>query len=122
MPLRAKAGRSAPPRFGPMRMQMLSGSMPAGGLAVFRIRLLPVRGLAKTATLEVNCALGKVPPEHPVEGIRLEFEGGSVAFDEEVSGRALFLLTRPGATAAAKASAPEVDTKPAPSPGVISNF
>lgn len=110
------------PRFGPMRMQMLSGSMPAGGLAVFHIRLWPVQGLAKNATLEVNCALGKVPPEHPVEGIRLEFEGGSVAFDEEVSGRALFLLNRPGATAAAKASAPEVDTKPAPSPGVISNF
>ena len=71
-----REGRAlGPPRFGPMRMQMLSGSMPAGGLAVFRIRLLPVRGLAKTATLEVNCALGKVPPEHPVEGISLAFAG-----------------------------------------------
>ena len=64
--------------------------------------------------LQVNCALGKVPPEHPVEGIRLAFEGGGVEFDEEVSGRALFLLTRPGASAAAKAPVPEVDTSPAP--------
>jgi hypothetical protein len=103
-----------PPQFGPMRSRMFPGSMPAGGLAVFRIRLLPVRGLAKNATIEVNCALGKVPPEHQVEGIRLAFEGGGVEFDEEVSGRALFLLTRPGASAAAKAPAPEVDANPAP--------
>ena len=88
--------------------------MPAGGLAVFRIRLLPVRGLARNATLQVNCAIGKVPPEHQVEGIRLAFEGGGAEFDEEVSGRALFLLTRPGASAAAKAPPPKVDTNPAP--------
>ncbi len=97
--LRREGRALGPPQFGPMRSRMFSGSMPAGGLAVFRIRLLPVWGLAKNATLEVNCALGKVPPEHPVEGIRLEFEGGGVEFDEEVSGRALFLLTRPGASA-----------------------
>jgi hypothetical protein len=84
------------------------------GLAVFRIRLFPVWGLAKKATLQVNSAIGKVPPEHQVEGIRLAFEGGSGEFDEEVSGRSLFLLTRPGASAAAKAPAPEVHTNPAP--------
>jgi hypothetical protein len=103
-----------PPRFGPMRSRMFSGSMPAGGLAVFRIRLLPVLGFAKNAALQVNCALGKVPDEHPTEGIRLAFEGSSIEFNEEVSGRALFLLTRPGASAAAKAPNPEVDTNPAP--------
>ncbi|HVN03244.1 MAG TPA: hypothetical protein VMT86_02435 [Bryobacteraceae bacterium] len=103
-----------PSKFGPMRMQMFSGSMPAGGRAVFRIRLLPVRGLPKNATLEVNCALGKAPPEHQVEGLRLAFDGGSVEFDEEVSGVALFLLTRQGAGAAAKAPTPEVETKAAP--------
>jgi hypothetical protein len=64
--------------------------------------------------LQVNCALGKVPAEHQMEGIRLAFEGGGVAFDEEVSGRALFLLTRAGASAAVKAPAPEADTNPAP--------
>jgi hypothetical protein len=110
-----RAGRAlGPPQFGPMRSRMFSGSMPAGGLAVLRIRLLPVSGLAKNATLQVNCALGKVPAEHPVEAIRLAFERGGVEFDEEISGRALFLLMRPGASAAAKAPAQEVETKPAP--------
>jgi hypothetical protein len=110
-----REGRAlGPPPFGPMRSRMFSGSMPAGGRAVFRIRLLPVWGLSKSATLQVNCALGKAPPEHQVEGIRLAFEGRGVEFDQEISGRALFLLTRPGASAAAKAPAPEVDTKPTP--------
>ena len=110
-----REGRTlGPPQLGPMRMQMLSGSIPAGGLAVFRIRLLPVLGLTRNATLQVNCALGKVPPEHQVEGVRLAFEGRGAEFDEEVSGRTLFLLTRPGASAAAKAPAPEADTNPAP--------
>ncbi len=110
-----REGRAlGPPQFGPRRLPMLSGPMPAGGRAVLRIRLLPVLGFARNATLQVNCALGKVPPEHQVEGIRLAFEGHGAEFDEEVSGRALFLLTRPGATAAAKAPAPEIDTNPAP--------
>ena len=103
-----------PPQFGPMRLRMLAGSMLAGGLAVFRIRFLPMWGISKTAVLQVNCALGKVPSEHQVEGRRLAFEGSRVEFDEEVSGRTLFLLTRPGASAASKAPVPEVDTKPSP--------
>jgi hypothetical protein len=98
-----------PPAFGPMRSRMFSGAMPAGGLAVLRIRLLPVWGAPKTATLEVNCALGKVPDEHPTEGIRLAFEGGGGEFDQEISGRILFLLTRPGASAAPKAPLRESD-------------
>jgi len=103
-----------PPQFGPHRMPMLSGSMPAGGLAVFRIRLLPMWGASRTATLQVNCALGKVPDEHPTEGIRLAFEGGGAAFDEEVSGRTMFILTRPGTIPAAKPPATERETKPSP--------
>jgi hypothetical protein len=88
-------------------------SMAAGGRAVFRIRLLPLSGATKTAVLQVNCAIGKVPDEHPTEGIRLAFEGGGAEFDEEISGRVLFLLTRPGASNAVKTPPPEVDTKPA---------
>ena len=103
-----------PPPFAPRRMPMLSGSMPAGGLAVLRIRLVPMWGPQKDALLHVNCALGKVPPEHPTEGIRLALERGGTEFDEEISGRVLFLLTRPGAGSAAKALAPEVDTNTAP--------
>jgi len=110
-----REGRGLDPQeFGSMRSGMFSGSMPAGGLAVLRIRLLPVLGFAKNATLQINCALGKVPPEHQVEGVRLALEGGGVEFDEEIGGSALFLLIRPGASAGAKAPAPEVDTKPAP--------
>jgi hypothetical protein len=110
-----REGRAlGPPPFGPMRMRMFSGPMAAGGRAVLRIRLIPVLGSAKNATLQVNCPLGKVPPERQVEGVRLAFEGRGAEFDEEASGRALFLLTRPGASTAAKAPAPEVDTNPAP--------
>jgi hypothetical protein len=112
--LRREGRALGPPQFGPMRMGMFSGPMAAGGRAVLRIRLMPVSGLAKNATLQVNCALGKVPDEYQVEGVRLAFEGRGAEFDEEVSGRALFLLTRPGASAAAKAPAPQVDTNPAP--------
>lgn len=94
-----RGGRaSGPPQFGPMRWRIVSGSMAAGGRAVFRIRLLPVWGGPKDAILQVNYAIGKVPPEHPVEGIRLAIEGGGVEFDEGVSGRTLFVLTRPGAS------------------------
>ena len=89
-----------------MRRQMVSGSMAAGGRAVIRIRLLPVRGEPKTAVLQVNCAIGEVPPEHQVEGISLAFEGGGAHYDEEISGRAMFILTSPGASAAANAPAP----------------
>ncbi len=102
------------PQFGGKRMPMFSGSMPAGGLAVFRIRLFPAMGFAKNATLQVSCALGKAPDEHPTEGIRLAFERSGTEFDEEISGRALFFLTIPGASAASKAPAPELDTSPAP--------
>ena len=103
-----------PSQLGPRGLGILSGPMPAGGLAVLRIRLLPMLGFARNATLQVNCALGKVPSEHAVEGIRLAFEKGGAEFDEEISGRAMFLLTRAGTTAAAKAAAPEVETNLAP--------
>ena len=103
-----------PAQLGAWRLRIFSGSMPAGGRAVFRIHLLPVSGLSKNATLQVNCAVGKVPPEHEVGGIKLAFEGGGVEFDKEISGRALFLLARPGASAATKAPAPDADTNPAP--------
>jgi hypothetical protein len=105
-----------PPPFGPRRMPMFSGPMPEGGLAVIRISLLPVWGAPKTALLQVNCALGKVPDEHQVEGIRLAFEGDGAKFDQELGGRAMFLLTRPGAGAAPLAPAPRVEPN-RPPPG-----
>jgi hypothetical protein len=94
------------PQIGYKRLPLRSGPLPTGGLAIFSVLLTPVSGTTKTAVLQVNCALGKVPDEHQVEGVRLAFEGGGAAFDEEVSGSTLFLLTRPGTGAVPKKRQP----------------
>jgi len=86
MPMAGMPGAQISPTMG--------GPVPAGGLAVLHIRLLPISGFARNATLQVNCALGKVPDEHPTEGIRLTFDRGQ-PFDQEVSGRTMFLSVRP---------------------------
>ena len=80
--------------FMPMRSWTFASAIPSGGLAVFHIRLLPMRGVAKIATLQVNCAIGKVPAEHATEGIRLTLDGDHAEFDQEISGRSLFVLMR----------------------------
>jgi hypothetical protein len=111
---RMQAGSTFGPRqLGPRQMPMLSGSMPAGDLAVMRIRLLPMWGPPKKAVMQVNCALGKVPEEQQTEGIRLTFEGGG-EFDQEISGRTIFVLTRQGASPAPKSATTGNETNPAP--------
>jgi hypothetical protein len=102
-----------PPQLGLRRMPMLTGSMPTGGLAVLRISLLPMWGPSRTATLQVNCALGKVPEERQTEGIRLTFERGG-EFDQEISGRTIFVSTRLGASPAPKPQTRGGQTNPAP--------
>jgi hypothetical protein len=154
---RRQAGSAfGPLQFGPRRMPMLSGPMPAGGLAVFRIRLLPMWGPSRNAVLQVNCALGKVPEERQTEGIRLtfdgvtmdlwptqfdenphprrprgsggprqvdsrfrgndqrgsDFQGGGSEFDQEISGRTMFVLTTPGVSPPSKPQASEDATGP----------
>jgi len=79
---------------------LMVGPMAAGGLAVIRIRLLPDAGSPRDAVLQVNCAKGKVPPDQPGDGVRLVIQGGGPRFDEQVSGRTVFLLCRPGPNAA----------------------
>jgi hypothetical protein len=91
-----------PTPFNPKHLPVVSGPVPAGGLAVFHIRLLPMRGTAKAAVLQVNCALGEVPRERQAEGIRLAFESNASEFSEEVSGRAMFHSTRPEVSAPVK--------------------
>jgi hypothetical protein len=51
----------------------------------------------------MNCALGDVPRERSVEGIRLSIEGNANDFSEDGSGRVMFLSTRPEVSAAVKA-------------------
>jgi hypothetical protein len=103
-----------PFEFGPRRTPMLFGSVPSGGLAVIRIRLLPMWGPSRTAVLQVNCALGKVPDEHQTEGIKLGFEGGGGEFDEELSGRIMFISTRPGTRPGPRSPRPDGESNHAP--------
>ena len=68
-------------RFGPKGLPMPSCPMPTGGLAVIRIRLLPMSGPSKTAAPQVNCALEKCPGRS-VGGIRLTLEKNGSEFSE----------------------------------------
>ena len=89
-------GRLGPPQPGPRRSPIFSGSMPTGGLAVFRILLIPMSGATQTAVLQANCALGHVPQDRSAEGIRLALEKSGNDYSEELSGHVMFLLMRPG--------------------------
>jgi len=89
-------------QIGSKRLPMHSVYLPTVGLAIFRILLTPVSGATKKAVLQVNCALGDVPRERSVEGIRLTFERNVVEFSEEVSGRVMFLSMRPETNEVAK--------------------
>ena len=102
-------GRRAfgPPKLGAKGLPVYSGSMPTGGLAVFRIRLFPMSGESKTAVLQANCALGKVPAERQAEGIRLSLERNGSEFSLEASGRVMFLSMRPEVNAPVRTSQQE---------------
>jgi hypothetical protein len=96
----AMVGPMASPMLGPMGFMagptgLFSGPLAAGGLALIRIRLLPDAGSPTDAVLQVNCAKGKVPEGRPGDGIRLAVTGGP-EFDEQLGGRTVFLLRRPG--------------------------
>jgi hypothetical protein len=91
-------GALGPASFGSARSRMFTASMPAGGLAVLHIHFLPMRGAEKTATLQVSCALGRVPADQTTDGIRLAVDGGSEEFNQAISGRTLFVLTREAAS------------------------
>ncbi len=102
---------------GPMvRTRMLLGPTAAGGLAVFRIRLYPLTGAPQNALLQVNCALGNVPRERQVEGIRITLEKSGTEFSEEVSGRVMFLSMRPEVSAPAKTPQQEAQPESAEPP------
>lgn len=105
-----------PGAMGPKRMPMGRGPMPTGGLAVFRILLLPISGPPTTAVMQVNCALGDVPRERSVEGIRLTLERSNSEYSEEINGRVMFLAMTPGISTGVKApqeeKAPETSEQP----------
>jgi len=105
-----------PAPFGPRRMLMSSGPMPTGALAVFRIRLLPMSGASKTAVLQVNCALGEVPRERSVEGIRLKLERNDTEYTQEAGGRVMILAIRSGVATPAKTTNQEASPRTSESP------
>jgi len=82
-------------RLFPSGLGMLAGPMPAGGLALMRLRLLPDVGQPQEAILQVNCAKGKVPENQQGDGIRLAIREDQ-KFDQKVSGRSVFILRKPG--------------------------
>lgn len=88
--------------FGPKHLPMSPVSVPTGGLAVFRIRLLPISGGQRIAVLQANCALGNVPRERSVEGIRLTLERNTTEYSEEVGGRVMFISMLPETSELAK--------------------
>lgn len=96
-------------QLGGKRVMMHSAQTPAGGLVVLRIVLLPVSGVAKSAQLEMNSALGNVPRERSVEGIRLLLDRSPANYSEEGGGRVMFLSKQP-------VSVPANATQPAPAP------
>jgi hypothetical protein len=98
------------PQIGYKRVPMHLGPLPTGGLAIFRILLMPVSGTTKTAVLQVNCALGDVPRERSVEGIRITLERNKFEYSEEAGGRVLFLASRPEVSTPAKM--PEQGARP----------
>lgn len=87
-------------------MGLLTGPLPTGGLALLRIQLLPDTGKPKDAILQVNCAIGKVPENQQGDGIKLAVKSDELKFDQKVSGRTMFLLTKPGVSVPSKASMP----------------
>jgi transcriptional/translational regulatory protein YebC/TACO1 len=60
--------------------------------------------------LQVNCALGDVPHERSVEGIRLALEKNGGEFSEKVSGRVMFLTK--GAEVSAPPKTPPESVEP----------
>ena len=106
---------SAPALSALKRFQAHSGPVPTGGLAILRIRLTPLQGRSRNAVLQVNCALGDVPRERAIQGIRLSIEGDANEFSEEGSGRVMFLSIHPEVRAAVKAP-PQATTQDAGEP------
>jgi len=101
------------PQIGPKRLAIRPGPLPTGGLAIFHILLMPLSGTPKPAVLQVNCALGEVPRERSVEGIRITLERNNSEYSEEAGGRVMFLATPLAASSSAKASEQE------PAPGAM---
>jgi hypothetical protein len=104
------------PGFRPNLLPMSLNPVPIGGLAVFRIRLLPASGMPMRAVLQVNCALADAPRDRSADGIRLKLEMSPAEFSEELGGSVMFLVMPPQLSRPGKESqqAPGSDATPTP--------
>ncbi len=104
------------PGFRPNPSPMSFGPVPIGGLAVFRIRLLPASGMPMSAVLQVNCALADAPRDRSADGIRLKLEKSPTEFSEELGGSVMFLVMPPQTPAPGKSKQQEPGSDATPTP------
>jgi hypothetical protein len=104
------------PGFRPNPTPMSFSPIPIGGLAVFRIRLLPASGMPMGAVLHVNCALADAPRDRSADGIRLKLEKSPTEFSEELGGSVMFLVMPPDTTAPGKNKQQQAGSDATPTP------
>jgi hypothetical protein len=109
-------GIAGVPGFGTNPSPMSFSPVPVGGLAVFRIRMLPASGMPTSAVLQVNCALADAPRDRSADGIRLRLENSPTEFSDELGGSVMFLAMPPqaGAPSKSKQQEPGPDATPTP--------
>ena len=76
--------------------------VPIGGLAMFRIHMLPAVGTPMSAVLQVNCALADAPRDRSADGIRLKLDKSPTEFAEELGGSVMILAMPPQSPAPGK--------------------
>jgi len=115
--LRQRGIAAGVPGFRPSLSPMSFSPVPLGGLAVFRIRMLPASGTPMSAVLQLNCALADAPRDRSADGIRLKLEKSPLEFSEELGGSVMFLAMppQPPAPGKSKQQEPGSDATPTPS-------
>jgi hypothetical protein len=114
--LRQRSIVAGAPGFRPNPLPMSFSPIPLGGLAVFRIRLLPASGTPMSAVLQVNCALADAPRDRSADGIRLKLERSPTEFSEELGGSVMFLAMPPQPNSPGKSKQQEPGSDAAPTP------
>ena len=104
------------PGFRPNLSPMSFNPVPIGGLAMFRIRMLPAVGTPMSAVLQVNCALADAPRDRSADGIRLKLDNSPTEFAEELSGSVMFLVMPPQHSAQGKSKQQEPSAEATPTP------
>ena len=114
--LRQRGIAAGVPGFRTNPLPMSFSPVPVGGLAVFRIRLLPAAGMPMSAVLQVNCALADAPRDRSADGIRVKLQKSPTEFSEELGGSVMFLVMPPQSPAPGKGKQQEPGSDSTPTP------